>query len=352
MRKAMVGVVIALAVASVSACGSSDESSNGASAGTAVTSAKELRVALITDIGGVNDKSLNELAARGIKQAGKELGVQYTIAESSSDADYRPNLTKYAQQGYDLVIGAGFLMGKALGEVAQQYPKTRFAILDFSAKDPAINGARNVLGVLFRTEEAGYLAGQLAGLVQQEKGLEGVNGAKTLGTIGGLKVPAVDSYVAGFRAGLKAIEPTARVLHAYSNSFSDQQACAELARSQMSAGASIVFPIAGGCGLGALDAVEQKGRWAIGVDFDQSYRGAYILTSAVKHVDRAVVAVVKSVQDGTYAGGEDIVLGLKEDGVGLSGTSSQVPASAIKRVDAVRQQIIDGKITVPNTLDK
>jgi len=352
MRRITISALLGLAIATLSACGADDSSSGSAATGTGKAAAKPLRVAYVSNGGTLNDHSLNQLSVEGLKLAAKKQGITYDVAISKSAADYLPNLSTYAQQGYDLVIGGGFLIGKAIGQAAKQYPDTDFAIVDFSAKDPTIGAAPNVIGVLFKEQEAGYLAGQLAGLVQQTAGFPRLNSDNTLGTIGGMKVPAVDRYLAGFGAGLKAVDPDAKVVNAYSNSFTDQQACSELANSQADAGADMIFDVAGGCGFGALDAIKQKGVWGIANDSDLSYLGDHILTSAVKRIPVAIDLLVSRAIDGTFAGGKDMVLGLAQNGVGLSGTSPKVPKSVLDKVDAARQKIVDGEITVPDTVGK
>jgi len=262
---------------------------------------------------------------------------------SKSNGDYVPNLGQLAQQKYESVTAVGFLMADALNTVAGKFPDTSFSIVDFSAaglKDKPTN----VEGLLFAEQEAGYLAGYLAGLWAKD------NGAKVISSVGGQKIPPVDHYIAGYQAGAKKAYPAIQTLNAYSQDFVDQAKCKEIALDQIAKGSKVVFQVAGGCGLGALDAAKEKGVQGIGVDADQSYLGDHILTSAEKHVDLAVANAIKSVADGTFKGGTDVLNNIENDGVGLGkiGPAGQKYAD---QVEEIRQQIADGTIKdIPDTV--
>ncbi|HET7568528.1 MAG TPA: BMP family ABC transporter substrate-binding protein, partial [Gaiellaceae bacterium] len=208
------------------------------------------KIGLVTDIGGLNDRSFNHLAYLGLQQANKKLGVPIRVLESKSNADYVPNMASLAQQGYSLVIGVGFLMHDSIRQVAKKFPNTKFMIIDdaWSKGDP-----KNLEGTLFREQEAGYLVGYLAGLLEK--------GAKTVSSVGGQKIPPVDRYIAGFQAGAKAANPDITTLNGYSQDFVAQDKCKNLALQQIGQGSKVVFQVAGGCGLGALDAAKQKHVW-------------------------------------------------------------------------------------------
>ena len=179
------------------------------------------------------------------------------------------------------MIGVGFLMADAMDTVAKKFPKTKFAIIDVDAT--TLKGKpTNVEGLLFKEQEAGYLAGYLAGLYVKDKG------GSTISSVGGQKIPPVDHYIAGYQAGAKAADPSIKTLNGYSQDFVDQSKCKEIALNQIQQGSKVVFQVAGQCGLGALDAAKEKGVQGIGVDADQSYLGPQILTSAEKKVDVAV----------------------------------------------------------------
>ena len=236
---------------------------------------------LVTDIGGLNDRSFNQLANEGLERAKSELGVEGRVLISKANSDYVPNLSTLAQQKYDLVIGVGFLMAEAMNTVAAQFPDTKFAIIDVDATTLETKPT-NVLGLLFKEQEAGYLVGYMAGLYLKD------NGGGTAASVGGQKIPPVDHYIAGYQAGVKAANPDAEVANGYSQKFDDPAPCKELALNQIAEGAKVVFQVAGGCGLGALDAAKEKSVQGIGVDADQGYLGDHIMTSALKKVDVAV----------------------------------------------------------------
>jgi basic membrane protein A len=250
----------------VAACGSSNDSkssSSSSSSTTAKPAGKKIRVGLVTDIGGLNDRSFNALANKGLEDAKSQLGVDGRVLISKSNADYVPNLTTLAQQKYDLVIAVGFLMADATSTVAKKFPNVKFAIIDSSA--PGLKGApKNVEGLLFKEQEAGYLAGYAAGLYAKD------NKATTISSVGGQKIPPVDHYIAGYQAGAKKADAGIKTTNAYSQDFVDQAKCKEIALNQISAGSKVVFQVAGQCGLGALDAAKEKGVQGIGVDADQS----------------------------------------------------------------------------------
>ena len=222
---------------------------------------------MVTDIGGLNDRSFNESAYNGLKRAQSELGVDIRAVTSKSNADYVPNLTSLARQKYDLVIGVGFLMAEAMEKVANAFPDTNFAIID-SSQQAMKTQPKNVEGLLFKENEAGYLVGYMAGLYTKDQG-----GDQVISSVGGQKIPPVDGYIAGYQAGAKAANPDIKTLNAYSQDFVDQAKCKELALNQIAEGSQVVFQVAGACGLGALDAAKEKGVQGIGVDADQAYLG-------------------------------------------------------------------------------
>jgi len=323
-------------------CGSDDEESSGggaSSGGAEQTEEKPaIKIGLVTDIGGLNDRSFNQLANEGLEQAKSELGAEGRALTSNSNADYVPNLSTLAQQKYDLVIGVGFLMADAINTVAKKFPDTNFAIIDFS--QAGLKGKpANVRGLLFKENEAGYLAGYLAALVTEEKG-----GDQVISSVGGQKIPPVDAYIAGYNAAAGEAVEGMETLSGYSQDFVDQAKCKELALNQIAEGAQVVFQVAGQCGLGALDAAKEKGVLGIGVDADQGYLGEHILTSATKKVDVAVFETAQSVQDGAFAGGEDQIFDLASGGVGLGEISADGQPFA-DQIEELQQQIIDGEIS-------
>jgi basic membrane protein A and related proteins len=332
--------VLMLGIVAVGCGGDDDDSTGGGSGATSESTPeqKSIKVGLVTDIGGLNDRSFNQLANEGLERAKSELGVEGRVLTSESDADYVPNLSSLAQQKYDLVIGVGFLMSDAMDTVATKFPDTNFAIIDFS-QAALKDKPTNVRGLLFKENEAGYLAGYLAALVIKDKG-----GDPVFSSVGGQKIPPVDSYIAGYQAAIKKVLPKAKTLNAYSQDFVDQAKCKEIALNHIAEGAQVVFQVAGQCGLGALDAAKEKNVLGIGVDADQGYLGDHILTSAQKKVDVSVFDTAKAVQDGSFKGGEDQIFDLKSDGVGLGKLNADGEKFA-DQIEEVKQQIIDGTIS-------
>jgi basic membrane protein A len=315
----------------------------GASASSATSTAgataqKKTFVVLVTDVNQLNDHGFNQLAYQGLKNAEKKLGISGAVYQSPSAASYIPNLATAARKGADLVVSVGFDQATAVAKVAKQFPKTHFAIIDVDQKSLA-GKPKNVEGLVFKEQEVGYLAGYLAGLLEKHKA-----GKATIGSVGGQKQPPVDRYIAGYRAGARKADPSIKLLNTYSQDWVDQAKCKQAALDQISAGASIVFQVAGGCGLGALDAAKEKGVWGIGVDADQSYLGPQVLTSAMKRVDTSVYATIQQVIAGKFAGGKNMTFSLKNNGVGLGKISKKVPAADVKLLKSIAKQIATGKI--------
>jgi basic membrane protein A len=340
---AAVGALVAALALIAAGCGGGDDTAAGTTAATETT-AKAIRVGLITDLGQLNDNGFNELAYNGLKRAERVLGIEGRVVESKSAADYVPNMTTLARQGYDLIIGVGYAQGDAIATTAKKFPNTSFAIVDVD--QTGLKGTpANVRGLLFREQEVGYLAGYLAAL-EAKRG-----GGKQVSAVAGFKEPPVDRFIAGYRAGADAAVPGTVVKWGYSQDWDDQAKCKELALNQIAAGSKVVFQVAGGCGLGALLAAKQEKVWGIGVDADQSFLGPHILTSALKGVDTAVFLTAKAVQDGTFEGGGNADFGLDQDGVGLGTFSPNANEADIAKVKAVEQQVADGAITdIPTTL--
>jgi basic membrane protein A len=334
-------VLLTLALAVLAAgCGSKKKA---AVATTTTTAASSFKVGLSTDTGGLNDRSFNHLAYVGLQRAASELGVQTRVVTSKSPSDYIPNLTALARQGYDLIIGVGFTEIDAVKTVAKAFPNTHFAIVDVSNADEG--GLKNVEGLLFKEQEAGYLAGYAAGLAAQARGGTAVS------SVGGQKQPPVDRYIAGYQAGAKAAFPAVKLINGYSQDFANQAKCKEVALNQIASGSVVVFQVAGGCGLGALDAAKSANIWGVGVDADQAYLGTYVLTSALKRVDTAVFNSIKDAKSGNFKGGRDAVYGLKVNGVGIGKFSPKAPKNIPAKVAAIKAQIVSGKITnIPTTV--
>jgi basic membrane protein A and related proteins len=342
-------LVLALAALLVPlACGGDDDGDEGGAAGTTATettSGRALKVGLVTDLGQLNDRGFNQLAYEGLKRAQRELGIKGRVVQSASASDYIPNMRRLARDGYDLIIGVGFAQGDAIDTVASRFPQGKFVIIDVD-QSSLKHKPKNVVGLIFKEQEVGYLAGYLAGLAEKRR-----SGADVIGSVGGFKEPPVDRFIAGYQAGAKKADPGIKVINGYSSDWDDQAKCKELALNQIGRGAGVVFQVAGGCGLGALDAAREERVWGIGVDADQSFLGPHVLTSAQKKVDAAVFATIKSVQDGTWKGGRNAVFGLKENGVGLGTVSKKTPPADLDAVEQVSKQIADGEISnIPTTV--
>jgi basic membrane protein A len=332
-------VVAVTAVVVAAGCGSSSSggSSGGGGSTPASSSTPSITIGLVTDIGGLNDKSFNHLAYVGLQNAQAQLGVKGDVLQSNSSSDYIPNLQTEAAHGDKLVIAVGFLMESAVEKVAKAYPNTDFAIIDSGPTKPI----PNLKSLLFHEQDGGYMAGYLAGLVTK---------TNVVSTVGGQKIPPVDHYIAGFQAGAKAANPNVTTLNAYSQSFTNQAACKELALNQISQHSDVVFQVAGGCGLGALSAAKEKGVWGVGVDADQSYLGSFILTSAVKKVDVAVFDTIKEIQAGTFKGGTTAFFTAQNGGAGIGKISPKVPAADITKLMVIEKKVESGAITPPDVV--
>ncbi len=284
--------------------------------------------------------SFNAMAWEGLQRAGRDFGIQVKFLESKEQADYAPNLRKFAEQGYDIIFAVGFLMEDALAQVAPKFPKTKFAIIDGNAPKTA-----NAVALKFREEEGCFLAGALAGMVTK---------SGKIGFVGGMEVPLIKRFECGYKAGAMTTNPGIKVFSAYTGKWDDPARGKELALSQFAKGADIVFHASGSCGLGVIEAAKSKGQgfYAIGVDADQDYIApGRVLTSMMKRVDNAVYSTCKSVVQGNFKAGDQI-LGLKEGGVGLSPmkyTKQILPPNAVETIESLRKAIIEGKIKPPKT---
>jgi basic membrane protein A and related proteins len=338
LRQKLTGLLLAaLLVGLLAACGGSDEGSSDAGGDDV------LKVGLLTDQGQLNDRGFNELAFRGLKEAEQELGVEGRVIQAASAADYIPNMTALIREDFDLIIGVGFAHGEAVTKVANRFPDRKFVIIDVD--QATLEGKpENVVGLLFREEQVGYLAGYAAALAEKRRA-----GPDVISSVGGMKEPPVDRFIAGYQAGAKAADPGIEVLNDYSQDWEDVAKCKELALNHIARGAGVVFQVAGGCGLGALEAAKEKNAWGIGVDADQFFLGQHILTSAMKRVDEAVFATIESVQDDSWQGGRNLTFGLAEDGVALGTFSPKVPEEDKDAVEAVAKKIAAGDIQIPTS---
>ncbi|MCC3373323.1 BMP family ABC transporter substrate-binding protein [Cohnella sp. REN36] len=299
------------------------------------------KVGMVTDLGGVHDKSFNQQAWEALQKLKEEDGASVKYLESKKDSDYIPFLSNFVKDGYDLTWGIGFLFQDAATQVAKQNPNAKFALVDTSVDLP------NVESVLFKENEGSYLVGIVAGLTTK---------SNKIGFVGGMKLPVIQKFEAGFKAGVAAVNPDAKVTVNYVGDFNKPDLGKLAAASMYDAGNDIIFVAAGGSGNGVFTEAKQRFKsgkkvWVIGVDKDQSleFGNDVTLTSMMKKVDEAVYKVSKDVLNGEFQGGKVVELGLAEGGVGLPKDNPNVSEDILKKVDEYSQKIISGEIKVPTT---
>lgn len=349
-----VAVVLGVGMLGALATGCSSKSATPSGSGGSTPAKATIKSAMVTDIGGLGDKSFNDLSYAGLQRANKDLGVEIKVLESKEPTDYESNLTSLANAGYNPIFAVGFLMTDTVSKVSTATPDVTYGGID-EFFDPTIP---NVVGLNFKEQEAGYLAGVLAGaLTTQTKVDSRINDKLILGFVGGMEIPPVQRYQAGFIAGAKKANPNVVVKSVYTGSFTDQQKGSEAGKALIEQGADIIFAAAGQTGLGTAKACQENKALFIGVDADQYLTipniKDTIVTSAIKKIDNAVYDTIKQSVDGTLKGGENVLFGIKEDGVGLSpfhDWDSKLPADIKAQIDAARQEVIDGKYTVPDAV--
>ncbi len=350
---ALAAVLLTIALLAAVAAGCAKEGGVTSASPAAAASTPGLKAAMVADIGGLGDRGFNDLAYAGLQRASKELGVQIEVLEPRAPADYARNLTKLAAAGDNPVFAVGYQMTDAVTRLAARFPGVTFAGLDI-VFDPL---ADNVIGLSFKEQEAGYLAGVVAGTLTTRTDVDPrLNAAQVVGFVGGMKIPPVQRYEAGFIAGVRSVAPGVRVRSVYTGSFSDARKGSAAARSLIAGGADIIFAAAGVTGNGAAEACKRERALFIGVDADQYETiagiGDTILTSAVKRVDNAVFVTVKAAAAGDLKGGENRVFGLAEDGVGLAPFhewDAKLPQDIKDAVAKARDDVVSGAVTVPET---
>jgi basic membrane protein A and related proteins len=308
-----------------------------------LVSERRLRVGLVTEPTGIENPYIHG-AYLGLERAVRELGIRGRVLTPAPKEGHVPSLSLLARQKYDLVIGFGFFAAAAIDRVAAEFPETRFASIDI-AHDDLAHRPKNVVGLVFREEQAGYLAGHLAALV-----LTLSPGEEVISSIGGQRVPAVERFIAGYQAGARGANPRVTTLNSYTDSFHDPAKGRSVALSQIAKGSRVVFQVASACGLGALEAAKEHGIWGIGVDVDQSHLGRHILTSAVKSLDVAVFDTTEELVRGTLETGRTSRFSLENRGVGLGTISARVPRSLKAEIEDVRAEIVAGKIPIANSV--
>ena len=317
-----------------------------------------IKVGIVFDIGGKNDRSFNAAAWDGVRRAEKELPICLYDVEPGNPTSIEPAMRAFAEKDFDLIVGVGFAQGPIMQKVADDYPNIKFAIIDgviFEAdgKTPK----KNVASLVFREHEGSFLVGMIAA----SKSKSGV-----LGFVGGMDIPLIHRFKTGYAEGAKSVNPNIRVIDNYVGvtdaAWNNPGKGKELALSQIGQGADVIFTAAGNSGLGAFDAVEQYGKtngeankFVIGVDSNQNMvKPGFVLTSMVKRVDNSVYDVVKEVLSGKFEGGFH-VFGLDKDGVAFSmddNNKGLIPDDVLKKVDEAKQKIINKEITVTDPMAK
>jgi basic membrane protein A len=348
------GVVAIAAALVIAGCSSSKNNSGttgtGGGGGSTAPSKKSIKVGLAYDVGGRGDKSFNDLAAAGLEKAKQSLNIdtkELSAVQGESDQQKQDRLTLLANSGYNPIIAVGFAYATALGKVAPKFPNVHFAIID----DDSVKAA-NVEGLLFHEEQSSFLVGVAAALASKSKHIGFIGGVKGTGLI--------EKFQAGYVAGAHAVDPSVKVDVAYISvapdftGFNDPAKAKVIAKGQFDGGADVVYHAAGGSGSGLFDATKAAGagKLAIGVDSDQYQTApadekALILTSALKGVDTAVFNFITRDANGQFTAGSQR-FGLKEDGVGYA-TSNPAIDQYKSQIDAFKQKIISGEITVPTS---
>ncbi|MFT8364179.1 MAG: BMP family protein [Sporolactobacillus sp.] len=340
----LLAFVIVLATA-LAGCGSSG-------AGTTATKKSTFKAGMVTDTGGVNDKSFNQSAWEGLKAFGKDnnmkIGTQVKYLQSTQPSDYSPNLNQLVHQNYNIVFGIGYLMQTDIQKIAEQNPKAQLGIVDAVAVDKNNKPLKNVADMTFEAEQGSFLVGVVAGLTTK---------TNKIGFVGGVNSALIKAFENGFKAGVKTVNPKATIYSQYAGAFNAPDKGRSIASTMYTEGADIIYAAAGDTGNGVF--TEAKNRtangkkvWVIGVDKDQYAQGLpqnVTLTSMVKRVDKAIYDVTKRTKAGKFPGGKVLVYGLKQNGVGIAPTTKNVSAKALAAVKKYKQQIIDGSIKVPAT---
>jgi basic membrane protein A len=319
--------------------------------GTISSTAADKPVALIIAQGGLGDQSYNDLAYAGFKKAIKETGLEGKPVESKDVVAQATDILRRASDAdFGLIVDLEYSHGEPLLAVAKDYPDTDYVILN------QVREGKNIASVLFQEQEGSYLAGTLAALVTTDTSIKGINDKPIIGVIGGTKSAGIDKFIAGYIQGAKAANPKVEVKVAYSNNFGDPAIGLQMTKAMFEEGADIVYQVAGGTGMGVIQAAKEAGHYAIGVDTDQDgIAPGAVLTSMVKRTDIAVETMVKDYAGGKFPGGQTVTFGLKENGVGLSDmkyTKDLIPGAILKKVEEAREGILSGKIKVWNVVDQ
>ena len=303
------------------------------------------KIGLVFDVGGLGDKSFNDSAHRGLMKAKDELGVQVQYIEPGDGSDRESALRQRAAKGDNLVVGVGFIFSDDITNLAKEFPNVKFACIDYNLPKGVDKIPDNLVGLRFREQEGSFLVGAIAGRVTK---------TKKVGFVGGMKIPLIRKFEAGYEAGVKQVCPTCQVFSGYAGTepkaFADPTKGKELALAQYGRGADIVYHASGKTGDGVFNAAKEKNQLAIGVDSDQFHVApCCVLTSMIKNVDVAVYETIKKVVEGQFKGGE-YEFGLKDGGVGFvydDNNKSKIPQAVADEMKTLTKQIVDGTIKVP-----
>jgi basic membrane protein A len=306
--------------------------------------AAPIRVALVLDKGGKDDKSFNAAAFEGTNRAKKELGIELKYVEATDDAAIERMIRSFADKKYDVIVAIGFAMAEGVKKVGAAFPDAKFALVDAEVNLP------NVRSLLFEEHQGSYLVGALAGLMTK---------TNKVGFLGGMDVPLIRRFQMGYEAGVKKTNPKASVSNSYvgvtADAWNNPAKAKELALAQYQGGADIIFHAAGASGYGLFDAAEDQKKFAIGVDSNQNWvKPGVVITSMLKRVDVAVFDVIKETKEGKFKGGT-LRFGLGNKGIDYAMdqyNEKLVPADVRKKVDAIKADIEKGKISVPDYYKK
>lgn len=304
----------------------------------------KVHVGIVFDIGGKDDRSFNASAWEGVKRAAKDFPIVLRDVEPGDPTSVEPAIRAFAERNYDLVIGVGFEQMPVVERVAKDYPNVNFVIIDGVIDMP------NVTSLIFKEHQGSYLVGMIAALKSQ---------TNTIGFIGGMDIPLIHKFATGYAEGARSVNPKINVIENYVGvtpaAWNNPGQGKELAIAQISKGADVIFTAAGNSGLGAFDAAEQNKKFVIGVDSNQNWvKPGYVLTSMVKRIDNAVYQIVKDRVENNFKNGVH-VYGLENDGVGYAldqYNEKLIPPEALQRVEAAKQDIINGKIQVTDAMAK
>lgn len=316
-----------------------------------------IKVGIVFDIGGKNDRSFNAAAWEGVKRAQKDLDITLRDVEPGNPMSIEPAMRAFAERNFDLIIGVGFAQGPIMQRVAKDFPNIKFAIVDgVIFEDDGKTPKQNVASLVFREHEGSFLVGMIAA----SKSKTGV-----LGFLGGMDIPLIHRFETGYKEGALSVNPNIKVIDNYvgvtDGAWNNPGKGKELAMAQIGKGADVIFTAAGNSGLGAFDAVEQYGKdendiakkFVIGVDSNQNMvKPGYVLTSMVKRVDNAVYDVVKEVLDGKFSGGFH-AFGLDKDGVAYAmddNNQKLIPGDVILKIEEAKKKIIAGEIKVTDAM--